>query len=491
MKARFSYLLIISCVVYLLMGTINKADEPQQPIDFDKSVFTWSQPLAETFHLVHKKYYQTIDPAEPMKGSIKSFLKKLDPHSDFYDPKSYKEIMETTQGEFCGIGIIIDHTKESDDEFLRVIDVVPAGPAEKVGIKAEDKIVEVEGQSLKGMAVDEIIAKLKGKRSTTVKVKVIRNDTTKLLSFEITRDIVKEPNALCYHFKDHNIYYLSFTMFTENSVHQVEELLKKSHREHSKGFILDLRNNSGGLLNAVIDIAGLFLDKDSLVVVTKDRNNKVTEQFSTARSPIANRKIPVFILVNNYTASAAEILAGILQFYSAQEKKQNDLLVFVVGSKTFGKGSVQEVIPISNDCAVKLTTAIYALPNDIIIQGVGVTPDFEIEVKFPPSQEITWFNTQFGRESSLKNSIKLNQDDLKTNSAKKDKKQETEKSWQEKKQEFVASDYLVLSTIRLMEMLDMGHKAYPTKTKTRKDLRTFLHNVYTPNDKLTLEEVKV
>lgn len=486
------YWSIIFSIFFVVPLYLYAPDQPK--IDFDKGIYAWSETLAQTFHLVNKDYYQSVDPEKPMLNAMAAFVKTLDPHSSFLDKKSYEDIMQTTKGELCGIGIIVDNTKDTDDEFLRIIDTIPAGPADMVGIKGEDKIIEIDGQSVKGMTLEEAIGKLKGKKNTTVNVRILRSDTTRHLPFTITRDIVKEPNALCYFFKDHNIHYLCLNMFTENSINQVEQLLKKIQHQKSRGLILDLRNNSGGLLDSVVDIAGLFLDKNSLVVITKGRDNKEIERHATSKDPIlTNHATPIFILVNNYTASAAEILAGCLQIHSnmATKKNKSHSLVFIVGTKTFGKGSVQKVIPISNDCALKLTTALYYLPNDTSIQGLGITPDFEIEAKVPQSQETAWFNTMFGRESALKNAIALDQKQANPMIKENKTKKEPEKSWYEKKKDIIASDYLILSTVRLMEMLDMAQKAYPEKVKTRESALSFLQTMYIPKDKATIEEIKI
>lgn len=469
--------------------------------NFDKQIYSWSQTMAEAFHILNQKYYQTVDPEKAMIKAIDAFVSR-DPHSKLLDPKSFKEILEATQGEFGGIGVIIDNTKEPEDEYIRIIDTLPNEPADKAGIKANDKIVQINNEILKGVTIEEATAKLKGKINTKVTLKVHRPSTNALLNFEIERALIKEQNAVCYYFNDNNIHYISLNMFTENSVKQIEQLLKKCHEQKSKGLILDLRNNSGGLLSSVVDIAGLFLEKGSLVVTTKDRNEKVIEVYTTTRKPITDKSIPIIILVNNYTASAAEILAGCLQFYSekaARKSITNNLLVFVAGSKTFGKGSVQEVIPVSNDCAIKLTTALYYLPNDVSIQAIGIQPDLEITSRYNHSEDLTWFTTFFGHEHTLKNAIK-NETHPKKNQEKESKKKaqkpekkddEPEKTWQEKKQEQIGSDYLILSTIRMLELLTMGVRAFPEKTTTRKDCLTFLTKAYVVNDAPTLQEVKI
>ncbi|MEX0940506.1 MAG: S41 family peptidase [Candidatus Babeliales bacterium] len=492
-KNLLSVIGIASIFFLLFLPQQPTADQTQSPINFDKGIYEWSKTMAEAFHLVHTKHYQLTDPSKPMVNAIVAFTKSLDPHSAFLDKKSYEDIIQSTKGELCGIGIIVDNTMETDDEFLRIIDTIPTGPADKVNIKAEDKIIEIDNQPVRGMTLEEAIGKLKGKCNTTVNVKIQRSDTTRHLDFTITRDIVKEPNALCYYLKDHNAYYLCLNMFTENSIRQVEELLKKIQNQQSKGLILDLRNNSGGLLNAVVDIAGLFLDKDSLVVTTKGRDDKEIDRYATSKEPVlTNRSTPIFILVNNYTASAAEILAGCLQIHADSNKGNCHPFVFIVGDITFGKGSVQEIIPVSNDCAMKLSIALYYLPNGQSIQGIGIIPDFAIAAKMPPSQEAMWFNNTFGRESALKNAIKLDQENANPMAKNQQKvKKDPEKSWYEKKQDIISTDYLILSTLRLLEMLDMAKKAFPEKVKTRKEAITLLERLYTPKDRVYIEEITI
>jgi carboxyl-terminal processing protease len=496
---------IIHCIVicFLLIPLVTftrpplihkKQDIKTTPLaDFDQVVFQWTKSFAEVIHIINKKYHEPVNPEKAMINAINAFISTLDPHSSFMDPKSYKDIIETTQGEFYGIGVIIDNMKENEQEFLKIIDTIPGGPADKAGIRAEDIIVQINDDSLKGMSVEEIIAKLKGKRNTDVHIKIKRANNPELLSFTLSRDIVKEQDALCYYFKDHGIYYLSLRMFTENSVKQLEQLLKKCQSQHSKGLILDLRNNSGGLLNAVVDIAGLFLQKNSVVVITQERDKKV--EYTTTRDPIEIGSIPVFILINNFTASAAEILAGCLQIHSdaSTGNGKKNPQVFLVGSKTFGKGSVQEVIPIPNDCAAKVTTALYYLPNNISIQSVGIEPDFIIEQRLSPTKEMQWFNKFFGHESSLKNAIK-HKDTLLINEKKEtesSKAPEKEKSWQEKKQEQIGSDYIVLSTLRLLEMYSMAKKAFPEQVSTRKDSINFLKKNYVTSDSIAMEEITI
>ena len=484
-------LLIFYCYHPLFYGDdIKKTDPKINPLLFDQTIFEWTKSFAEVVHLIHSKYHEVINPEKAMINAINAFVSTLDPHSCFMDPKAFKEIIEATQGEFFGIGVVIDNMKEPEQEFLKIIDTLPTGPADKAGIKSDDVIVQINDITLKGMTVEEIIAKLKGKRNTTVDITIKRGNNPELLSFTLTRDIVKEQDALCYYFKDNNIYYLSLRMFTENSLKQLEQLFNKCQSQDCKGIILDLRNNSGGLLNSVVDIAGLFLPKNSLVVSTKERSHSM--EYKTNRDPIKTNNFPIFILINNFTASAAEILAGCLQIHSNNSSNKESYIphVFLVGSKTFGKGSVQEVIPVPNDCAAKITTSLYYLPNNTSIQSIGIEPDFIIEPRFPAPKELQWFNKNFGHESSLKNAIKNNDS---SHESKKEStlKKDSEKTWQEKKQEQISSDYIILSTVRLMEMLTMVKKAFPNRLKTRQESIECLKKNFLTNDTIQLVEIKI
>lgn len=465
-------------------------DKQESRAQFDEQIFKWSKTLAEVFHIIAKKYIQQVDPSEAMVKAINCFVSSLDPHSSFMDPNAYKRILEATQGEFFGIGVAIDPNKEAEQEFLKVIDIIPAGPADKAGLRGGDKIVEIDGESLKGLGVDEVVTKLKGKRHSTVHIKVQRHGVNELMPFDVVRDTVKEQHTLCYHFKEHNIYYVSLNMFTENSTKQIEELLKKCQGHHSKGLILDLRNNSGGLLNVVVDIAGLFLDKGSEVVVTKNREEQVIDTFATSHEPLKLNNVPVIILTNNFTASAAEILAGTLQYYSEQGKqKKNSLQIFLGGTKTFGKGSVQEVIPICNDCALKLTIALYYLPGNISIQGKGIKPDFELPQRFEPTKDMQWFNENFGRESSLKNSITV--DPSKKKKDKKAEKPNAEETWQEKKQKHIQKDSQIEGAINLLGVIDTLQQHNPKKYASRKAIVQHINKIYYTGKKLPMQEITI
>lgn len=495
----------ILCISGLLTARTSLASTPIQPPPkddqtnvahpFDETMYNWSRAFAQVMHLAHEKHYQTDNAEKGMIKAIDNFLTCLDPHSNFLDQKTYKAILEATIGEFFGIGIVLDATRQQKDKFLLVVDTIGQGPADTAGIKPLDKIIEIDGEPLEGMSTDEATIKLRGQRHTKVHVKVMREGQQDLLQFDIPRDVIKEQSSACFYLPEQNVYYLSLLTFSGNSIKQITALLEQSKKQQAKALILDLRNNSGGLLNSAIDIAGLFLPKDSTVVVTKNKNQAVTQTYKTNRAPIANTQLPIFILINNYTASAAEILAGALKEHSqalskkAGSKAQNGLMIFIAGSQSFGKGSVQEVIPVANNCAVKITTCLYYLLHDTCIQGVGIEPDFIIHREFPPTEQMTWFNTFYGRESALPNSIKPNGQQESAKDTKKEQKKE--KNWSERAKEMLNKDNQFRVTLTLANMLSQAQAMTPSQVNTRQKAVTYLTNIYVPNKDLTLEEVKI
>ena len=465
------------------------------PKPYEEVIYDWLRTFAQVIHITQERHYKINNPETCMIKALDGFVNCLDPHSNFLDPKTYKQMLESTSGEFFGIGIIIDNTRMQKDKFLMIIDTIPDGPADKAGLKPLDKIIEIEGEVLENMSTEQAMAKIKGERNTKVHLKISREGQIDPLSFEVPRDVIKEQNSLCFHIKDHDIYYISLTMFSENAVKQIEELLKKSKEKKYKALIIDLRNNSGGLLTSVVDIAGLFLDKNSLVVTTKNKDGKETRRYTTTKEPIAVN-VPIFILINNYTASAAEILAGCLKLHSHNGIKKNNKLnkqpmVFLVGTKTFGKGSVQDVIPVGNNCAIKITESLYFLPGDISIQAEGITPDFEIEKSFPPTEQMLWIKKFYGSESSLNNYIKNGNNPDKDQDKQGNKKEDKQLSWIERTKKALENDNQLRETITLVNIYNLGQLAFPHKVDTRQKAVDFINSIMVTNKPLALEEITI
>lgn len=513
--------------------TAKKEDKTATPEEGD--VYKWLQTYAEIVGLLEEKSFRTIDFAKYVQNSLKSAMASVDAHSTFFTQDSFNSVKESTSGEFSGIGVSING-KTPDDEALTVVDVIESGPAAKAGMQAGDRIVQVDGEALRGLSTDEVIAKLKGKTGTKVVIKVLRKKK-KPMSFTITREIVKDQTSMCYRFIDQGIYYLSLKVFNEIAAKQMEELLVKANEGKCNGLILDLRRNPGGTMDSAIAMAGLFLDKGSLVVSTKNKKRELIQEYRTNRQPVLKTDVPIFILIDNFTASASEILAGALKHHAQQNNGKKTLRVFLVGTPTFGKGSVQELIPVKNGCAVKVTTMLYYLPDDSSIQAKGIEPDFMIKPKTIPEEEMKWINELYGKEASLKNHITVEEVDGKKDKevqaaaepAKEEKKslwrklvgdkQESKqpepkaeeedldeyifdedeeesvkpkdnKTLEEKQREAIALDVQIQASVNMINLLNIAKKADAELSKTRTNALTFLKKNYLTDVVTSVEKVK-
>lgn len=495
-----------------------KAKEKPNP---EKDIYQGLKMYSEVVSLVEKRAFRSVDFSKFIEGSLKAAAAEIDAHTAFLGGDSFKSAMESTSGEFPSIGVSII-TKAPDDDALVIIDVIPGGPAQIAGLKSGDKIVEADGHKFKGLSTDEAITKLKGAPGSVLTVKLLRNK--KPLEIKVTRDIIKDQTSLCYLFKNHNIYYLALKMFTENVAQQMADLLKIANAGKCKGIVLDLRRNPGGTLQSAIEMSGLFVENNSLIAVTKDRDHKVVDQYFTTTDPILKTDVPIFILIDNFTASAAEILAGALRYHSMQsyekkgKKDHGNILVFLVGTETFGKGSVQEVIPISNGCALKLTTMMYYLPGDLSIQVTGIKPDFLIKPRFIPVDEMKWVTEMYGKEKSLKHHVSVKEATGKPGSddEKHEKKPSSESSvedlmempgeapkpddeknednspqkWEERQKEELGHDVQVQAAVNMINLLAIGRKCDAKLVGTRQKALEFLKSHYLTDDKVAVEKVK-
>ncbi len=510
MNTKKLFLYACCMVSFLSMYTTygdNETVPDKAPLkNFDAVAYDTAGLVADILNLIKERHYYGEAAYKKiseglMAGFCGSMLNALDPHSGVLY-KSDKGLMESSmQGKFCGIGVIIDATRTDKDRTLTIVDTIPDGPAEKAGLKALDKIVEIEGEILEGMSTDDATTKLKGEKGSTVTIKIIREGKSErdtLVTYTITRDEITNQNTRCFIIPEHNVCYVAFNLFTETSYEQFEKILQETKKHAYKGIILDLRNNSGGILQAAVDIMSLVVPKGSTIVVTRDKNNTIIERHATQRKPITTGSPFVVVLVNNYTASAAEILAGCLKIYAEKGARDgNNPIVIIAGTKTFGKGSVQEVVPIHQDCAVKLTTSLYFLPDGKTIQGVGIEPDIVIEKSCPMPEHVAWFNNNFGHENLLPNYIKQ-EDSLETKKEeerKKKIKKEIEKSAQQKTpleraKESLSHDNQFLGAITIINLLSTIKQLAPKSIKTRQEAVNFLKKNYAVGAEISLKEYK-
>ncbi len=356
-------ILTVSFSVALVFGAQKavKEKEVQKKDDIYKQLEVFSDVIS----IVRSDYVEDVGSKELIYGALKGMIHSLDKYSEFMDPETYAEMKVETEGEFGGIGIEI----AIKDELLTVIAPIEDTPAYKAGLKAGDRIVKIDAEITRGITLLEAVKKLRGKPGTQVSVTILREDAGKLLDFTITRDMIKVKSIREAKILEDKIGYIRLGVFQERSAKDLEDALAELEKQGLDSLILDLRNNPGGLLNVAVDVASKFLSPGKLVVYTKGRIKQQEMEFK-ARNKEPKAEYPLVILVDKGSASGSEIVAGAIQ-----DHKRG----IILGTKTFGKGSVQTVIPLSDGSAIRLTTSKYFTPNGRTIHGEGVTPDIIVE----------------------------------------------------------------------------------------------------------------
>jgi len=340
----------------------------------------------DAMRIVEQNYVKEVKEKDLIYGALKGMMMSLDPYSAFLEPEIKKELQIETKGEFEGVGMEIT----LKDGIITVVSPIEDTPAWKAGVKAGDRIIKINGESTKGMTTLEAAQKLRGKKGTKVKISIMRENVPKLIEIEIIRDVIKIKSVKSKEFG--NIGYTRITEFQERTSVDMEKVLKKFNKENKEGLIIDLRNNPGGLLTSAIEVSELFLSKGKLIVYTEGRKKEDKNVFRARKNPVWEK--PVVLLVNGGSASASEIVFGAL--------KDNYKEFSSVGEKTFGKGSVQNLIPLSDGSALKLTIAHYYTPSGVCIEGKGIEPDYVI--KLPENKQIipsTKEDTQFQKAKEV------------------------------------------------------------------------------------------
>lgn len=317
---------------------------------------------------IQSEYVDEKQPKELIYGSLKGMLSSLDPHSQFLDPEEYKELKTETQGKFGGLGIEISIR----DGLLTIITPIEDTPAWKAGLKAMDRIVKIGDALTKDMTLSEAVKKLRGEPGTEVTITILREKEFKLHTFTITREIIKIQDVRDAYILEDGVAYVRLSEFREETAKEFKKELQNLQSGGADSLILDLRNNPGGLLNVAIRVTEVFLPKGEIIVSTRGRR---PSQNVVTRSRNMNPEFvhwPMVVLINEGSASGSEILAGALQ---------DNKRAIVLGTKSFGKGSVQSVIPLPDGSGLRLTTSKYFTPSDKSIHGTGITPDIVVEHK--------------------------------------------------------------------------------------------------------------
>ena len=358
--------------------------KPQNPQTERKQRAQAIEKFSKTLSIIESYYVDEMGVEDIVDKAIDGLIGNLDAHSAYLDEKKYKELKIQTKGEFGGLGITVG----LKDGALTVIAPLDDTPAQRAGLKSGDVILKIENQSTIGMSIDDAVNLMRGKPKTPITISIVRKGEGKPMEFKLVRDVIKVKSVYAKKIEDTDYLYLRVNSFDENVTQSASAALK----EHSKikGLVLDLRNNPGGLLDQAVDLSNLFI-KDGVIVSQKGKVNEENISYkATGKAPYA--KLPIVALVNAGTASASEIVSGALQDHGR---------AIVVGEETFGKGSVQMVIPISSNEAIKLTTAKYYLPSGRTIQAVGVKPDIIVHPGSVPQGD----NGFEIKEADLKNHL--------------------------------------------------------------------------------------
>lgn len=357
----FSIIVLVTVSIFSLSSIVLSQIDRKKKDELYQQVELFSDALI----LIQNDYVDETKAKDLIYGALKGMLSSLDPHSQFMDIDTYNELKVETKGKFGGLGIEIT----IKDGLLTVVTPIEDTPAWKAGIKAGDHIVKINEELTRDITLIDAVKKLRGQPQTEVNLTILREGEDKLLDFKIVRDIIKIRNIKDSRILEDEIGYVRLIEFQENSSGDLESALASLEKQGMDALILDLRNNPGGLLDAAVKISEKFLEKGKLIVSTRGRRGNQNLEFMSLNKK-ARLDLPLVILVNGGSASGSEIVAAALQDYRR---------AIILGTKTFGKGSVQTIFPLSDGSAIRLTTSKYLSPNGRLIHGQGVIPDIIVQ----------------------------------------------------------------------------------------------------------------
>jgi Periplasmic protease len=318
--------------------------------------------FTDVLRIIKQNYVEQVSTKDLIYGALNGMTKSLDPFSSFFTPKQYESFRQETEGEFGGVGIEIGMEKGRPI----VISPIEGTPAFRAGIKPGDVILEINGEDTSNMSLTDVVQRIRGKVGTKVQLTIYRKGMEKPMKIELERALIKIESVRWTTLGD--VGYIKLSQFNENVSVQVERALKELTSQRVKGIILDLRNDPGGLLSEAVNVADLFLPEGKLVVYTRSRSGE-TQKYFARRKPVVPDDLPVIVLINKGSASASEIVAGALQDYKR---------AVILGEKSFGKASVQNIIPLEDGSALKLTVAYYYTPLGRLIHNRGIVPDVQV-----------------------------------------------------------------------------------------------------------------
>lgn len=353
-------------------ATQEAAENVEEAMDSRKSEIENKIELLARY--MDKYYLDDIDMDNLIDGIYQGFMSGLgDPYSEYYTKEDYESLQEATSGTYCGIGASVSQSYETG--IITIVKPFKGGPANKMGILPGDVLYKVDDEEVTGEDLQEVVTKMKGESGTKVMIEVVRDGETEPLSYEITRAEIEVP-SIEYKMLDDSIGYIAISGFEENTDEQFRDALDKLEKKGMKGLVIDLRDNGGGLVETAADMLDRILPK-GMIVYTKDKNGKGLEYKSTDKEQL---NVPLAVLINGNSASASEIFAGAVQDYG---------IGTLVGTTSFGKGIVQNVIPLSDGTALKLTTAKYYTPKGRNIHKIGIEPDVKVELSDDAKKLVT------------------------------------------------------------------------------------------------------
>ncbi len=450
MKELTKFTKLALLIFLLALAPLNAANKKT-----NKSRFEKLELFNKVLYLIESQYYREVDTEKLIQGAIKGMMNTLDPHSTYLDERVYSKMQEDTQGEFGGLGLEVSQK----DGVIVVITPIDDTPAYKAGIKAGDKIVEIDHETTLGGALEDAVDKMRGKPGSKITVGISREGVDGIKRFVMKRKAIK-ISAVKHRILDDNYGYVRLTQFQKNSAKGISKAIKKMEKKLKgklKGIVLDLRSNPGGLLDEAVNVSSLFL-RDGIVVSTESRDPKQKDIRYVKKTGYKMLNRPIAVLINGASASASEIVAGALQDHGR---------ALILGSQSFGKGSVQSIAKIDDKKGVKLTIAQYMTPKDRKIQAVGIAPDILVS-----EYEGAWIKeneaqSHYIREKDLRNHLTATIETAKEKNDRKKKKKEermkriaelkNKKKKNKKEKKLISSpseDYQVIQAVKYL-------KSYP------------------------------
>ena len=410
-KSKF-YLILLSLVLTFNLSYGNE----KIPIEQLKA-------FSEVYMKIKKDYVEKVDDEKLFDDAIKGMLEGLDPHSTYLNEKDFEDLQIGTRGEFGGLGIEVT----MEDGYVKVVSPIDDTPAYRAGVKAGDLIIMLDDKPVKGLTLSECVDIMRGKVGTSLELTIAREGENKPLKIKIIRDTIK-VKSVKHDILDSNYGYLRITSFQSKTGSSLKNVLLKIKKKNNlKGIVLDLRNNPGGVLGAAVEVSDTFLDQKKMIVTTSGRMSDAINEFKSSSNDFA-KDIPIVVLINGGSASASEIVAGALQDHRR---------AIIMGTQSFGKGSVQTILPLTRKTALKITTARYFTPNGRSIQAKGITPDIIVnEMKFEKKDEV-----EFLKESDLTGHL--------------DKNSKKEKKGTSFKNSKYADDYQLSEALNLLKGLNI------------------------------------